>query len=214
MHRIINDCKTIKPYTMAYELVELDYSYDALEPFIDEETMKIHHTKHHQKYVDTFNEAVKDTEWKGKIPEEIFHEMSKTPGNVAKNAGQVYNHNLFWKSISPPNDNKPEGALAQSIEKYFGSFEAFQKEFAEVAATQFGSGWAWLLMQDDHLIITSTSNHINPLMDIADVKGKPLLCLDVWEHAYYLKYKNKRPDFIAAFWNIVNWDEVESRFNG
>jgi superoxide dismutase, Fe-Mn family len=198
---------------MAYKLAQLDYAYDALEPYIDRETMELHHSKHHQKYVDSFNNAVKDTIWQDKTPEEIFPVISKVPDAVANNAGQVYNHNLFWKSMAPFRNSLPIGPLSESIHKQFGSIDAFQKEFFQVAASQFGSGWAWLLKQGDRLIITSTSNHINPLMDIADIKGKPIFCLDVWEHAYYLKYKNKRPDFIEAYWNIVNWEDAGARFN-
>ena len=198
---------------MAYELVKLNYSYDELEPYIDKETMEIHHTKHHQKYVDKFNEAVKDTRWEGKLPEDIFPEISGVPDSIATNAGQVYNHNMFWKSMTPDSSGKPDGPLAESIDKHFGSFKEFQEKFSQAAATQFGSGWAWLVKDRDNLIISSTSNHINPLMDIAETKGLPLFCIDVWEHAYYLKYKNKRPDFIEAFWNLVNWKEIRSRFN-
>ena len=198
---------------MAYELVKPDYSYDALEPYIDKETMEIHHSKHHQKYVDKFNDAVKGTKWEGKDPEDIFPEISSVDDSIATNAGQVYNHNLFWKSMTPDSPGKPDGPLAESINEHFGSFKEFQEKFSHAAATQFGSGWAWLVKDLDNLVISSTSNHINPLMDIAETKGLPLFCIDVWEHAYYLKYKNKRPDFIEAFWNLVNWEEVKSRFN-
>lgn len=198
---------------MKIELPTLDYSYDALEPYIDEETMKIHHTKHHQKYVDKYNSAIENTEWEGKTPEEIFPIISKVPFSVASNAGQVYNHNLFWKSMTPDSKKEPEGDLAEAIKNEFGNFDNFKQKFSEVAASQFGSGWAWLIKNNDKVLITSTSNHINPLMDVAETKGKPLFCIDVWEHAYYLKYKNKRPDFIDAFWNVVNWNEIEARFN-
>ncbi len=198
---------------MDYKLVKLDYSYDALEPYIDKETMEIHHSKHHQKYVDKFNDAVKGTNWESKAPEDIFPEISSVDYGIATNAGQVYNHNLFWKSMAPDSSGKPDGPLAESINKHFGSFKKFQEEFSQAAATQFGSGWAWLIKDNDNLFISSTSNHINPLMDIAETKGLPLFCIDVWEHAYYLKYKNKRPDFIEAFWNLVNWEEIKSRFN-
>lgn len=197
---------------MKIELPELQYSYDALEPYIDEETMKIHHTKHHKKYVEKYKAAVQDTELEGKPLNEIFPMISKVPFPVASNGGQVYNHNLFWRSMAPGSKKEPEGALAEAITKEFGSFDTFKEKFSEIAATQFGSGWAWLISNDGKVSITSTSNHINPLMDIAETRGKPLFCIDVWEHAYYLKYKNKRPDFIKAFWNLVNWTGIELRF--
>ncbi len=197
---------------MNYKLAELNYSYDALEPHIDKETMEIHHSKHHRKYVDKFNEAVKGTIWEGKEPEDIFPEISSVEKSIATNAGQVYNHNLFWESMTPDSPGKPDEPLAEAINKYFGSFNDFQEEFSGAAATQFGSGWAWLIKDGDKLVISSTSNHINPLMDIAEIKGFPLFCIDVWEHAYYLKYKNMRPVFIEAFWNIVNWDEINRRY--
>jgi len=198
---------------MVYKLVKPDYSYDALEPYIDKETMEIHHSKHHQKYVDKFNEAVKGTKWEGKDPEDIFPEISSVVDSIAKNAGQVYNHNLFWKSMTPNSPGKPNGQLEATINRQFGSFKKFQEEFSRAAATQFGSGWAWLVKDGNNLLISSTSNHINPLMDIAETKGFPLFCIDVWEHAYYLKYRNKRPDFIEAFWNLVNWEEISQCYN-
>ena len=197
---------------MTYTLSELDYDYNALEPAIDEETLRIHHTRHHQGYVDKFNKAVEGTGWEGNDPEDIFPEISKVPDAIARNAGQVYNHHRFWKSMTPDAKEKPEGDLLAAIESEFGRFENFKKTFADAAANQFGSGWAWLIKDGDQLAVIATPNHINPLMDLAERKGEPLLCIDVWEHAYYLKYQNKRADFIEAFWGVVNWDEASRQF--
>ena len=197
---------------MSYELPGLDYAYDALEPYIDEETMVIHHTKHHQKYVDKFNAAVENTKLDGKSPEEIFPVISTVPDAVARNAGQTYNHNLFWKSMARDENTEPVGKLSDAINEHFGSFSGFREAFADAAAGQFGSGWAWLIRDNGRLVITTTPNHVNPLMDIAEAQGKPLFCLDVWEHAYYLKYRNKRTDFIDAFWNVLNWEEANRLF--
>ncbi len=197
---------------MKYELPDLHYAYDALEPYIDEETMIIHHTKHHQKYIDNFNAAIDNTEFQGKSPEQIFPSISGAPDVVARNAGQSFNHSFFWKSLTPIGKKEPKGAIANSISEQFGSFLEFKDKFASVAAALFGSGWAWLIIENDKLSITSTPNHINPLMDIAEHKGKPLFCLDVWEHAYYLKYQNRRVDFIDAFWNVLDWETVNLRF--
>jgi len=197
---------------MSYQLPELSYSYDALEPHMDEETVKIHHTKHHQKYVDNFNKAVEGTPMEDESLEDIFPRISKVPDAVAKNAGQAYNHSLFWRSMTPNGRKEPSGALAAAIEQEFGSFSEFKKQFNAIAAATFGSGWAWLVKKGGKLQITSTSNHINPLMDVAEEKGQPLFCLDVWEHAYYLKYQNKRPDYLESMWNILNWDEIEKAF--
>ncbi len=194
---------------MSFELPKLDYAYDALEPHIDARTMEIHHSKHHAGYTNNLNAAIKGTDLEGKSIEDILSGVSGQSVAVRNNGGGFFNHNLFWKVMSPNGGGVPSGEVLQAIEKNFGSFDAFKDEFSKAAATRFGSGWAWLVKQsDDSLVITSTANQDNPLMDIADVKGTPVLGLDVWEHAYYLKYQNLRPDYISAFWNVVNWDEV------
>ncbi len=200
---------------MNYELPKLEYAYNALEPHIDEATMQIHHTKHHAAYVNNLNEALvgKRTDHKG--IEELMSEISKYPVAVRNNGGGHYNHSLFWKVITPGSNPNPSGDVLAAIVKNFGSFDSFKEEFSKAAATRFGSGWAWLVKQNDgKLVIGSTPNQDNPLMDVSDLKGTPLLGLDVWEHAYYLKYQNKRPDYIKAFWNIVNWAEVAARLKG
>ncbi|HHU00625.1 superoxide dismutase [Xiashengella succiniciproducens] len=200
---------------MAFELPKLDYAYNALEPNIDALTMEIHHTKHHAAYTNNLNAALEGTPNAGKSIEELLAGISKLSVAIRNNGGGYYNHNLFWKVIGPNGGGKPSGDLLAAIEKNFGSFDAFKEEFAKAAATRFGSGWAWLVKQaDGKLVITSTPNQDNPLMDIADVKGTPILALDVWEHAYYLKYQNRRPDYISAFWNVVNWNEVAARLKG
>lgn len=200
---------------MAFELPKLDYAYNALEPNIDALTMEIHHTKHHAAYTINLNAALEGTPNAGKSIEELLAGISKLSVAIRNNGGGYYNHNLFWKVIGPNGGGKPSGDLLAAIEKNFGSFDAFKEEFAKAAATRFGSGWAWLVKQaDGKLVITSTPNQDNPLMDIADVKGTPILALDVWEHAYYLKYQNRRPDYISAFWNVVNWNEVAARLKG
>lgn len=200
---------------MAFELPKLDYAYNALEPNIDALTMEIHHTKHHAAYTNNLNAALEGTPNAGKSIEELLAGISKLSVAIRNNGGGYYNHNLFWKVIGPNGGGKPSGDLLAAIEKNFGSFDAFKDEFAKAAATRFGSGWAWLVKQaDGKLVITSTPNQDNPLMDIADVKGTPILALDVWEHAYYLKYQNRRPDYISAFWNVVNWNEVAARLKG
>ncbi len=198
---------------MAFELPELNYGYDALEPYIDARTMEIHYTKHHGGYTTKLNDAVKGTGLEGKSIEEILSNVSKAPAAVRNNGGGYYNHTLFWSFMSPNGGGNPKGALADAIDKNFGSFDAFKEKFSNAAATRFGSGWAWLIKKDDgSLDVVSTPNQDNTLMDVAEVKGKPVLGLDVWEHAYYLKYQNKRPEYINAFWNVVNWDEVGKRF--
>ena len=200
---------------MAFELPKLDYAYNALEPNIDALTMEIHHTKHHAAYTNNLNAALEGTPNAGKSIEELLAGISKLSVAIRNNGGGYYNHNLFWKVIGPNGGGKPSGDLLAAIEKNFGSFDAFKEEFAKAGATRFGSGWAWLVKQaDGKLVITSTPNQDNPLMDIADVKGTPILALDVWEHAYYLKYQNRRPDYISAFWNVVNWNEVAARLKG
>jgi superoxide dismutase, Fe-Mn family len=198
---------------MAFEQDKLTYSFDALEPFIDTKTMEVHYTKHHAAYTTNLNAAVKDTEFENKDIEEIFKNISKLPPSVRNNGGGFYNHNLFWKVMQPNGGGAPTHDLADVINRQFGSFNHFKELFASAAAIRFGSGWAWLVAKGDELVITSTANQDNPLMDISDVKGVPILALDVWEHAYYLKYQNRRPEYIGAFWNVVNWEEVARRFS-
>ena len=197
---------------MAFELPKLSYSYDALEPYIDARTMEIHHTKHHGGYTNKLNDAIKGTPIENKTIEEILKEVSKHPTAVRNNGGGYYNHKLFWDIMSPDGGGEPSGKLMDAIKKDFGSFDKFKEEFNQAAATRFGSGWAWLINQNGKLVIASTPNQDNPLMDISEVKGTPILGLDVWEHAYYLKYQNRRPEYIDAFWNVINWNEVEKRF--
>lgn len=196
-----------------FELPKLKYSYDALEPHIDAQTMEIHHTKHHQGYIDKLNKAVSGTEWEGKSIEEILANVSKLDRGVRNNAGGHWNHSFFWNILSPEK-SEPMGELLTAIEKDFGSFEEFKNKFTESATTLFGSGWVWLIVQDGNLKIVQTPLQDNPLMDLpaqaGDAKecGTPILGLDVWEHAYYLKYQNKRPDYINAFWEVVDWKKA------
>jgi Fe-Mn family superoxide dismutase len=188
-----------------FELPKLKYSYDALEPYIDAQTMEIHHTKHHQAYIDNLNKALPENT---KTLEEILQNISTYPVAVRNNAGGHWNHSFFWEIMSPSVVGEPTGELAEEIDKSFGSFEKFKEEFENAGKNRFGSGWAWLVKNSDGLKICSTPNQDNPLMDLAEVKGTPLLGLDVWEHAYYLKYQNKRPEYIAVFWNVVDWTRV------
>lgn len=197
---------------MTFELPKLDYKYDALEPHIDARTMEIHHTKHHAAYTDKLNTAVTGTDFEGQSIEKILSGASSLPAIVRNNGGGFYNHKLFWKIMSPNGGGNPQGELDAAILKDFGSFDNFKTEFSNAAATRFGSGWAWLVKTPAGLKVTSTPNQDNPLMDISDIKGTPILALDVWEHAYYLNYQNRRPDYISAFWNVVNWNEVSERF--
>ncbi len=198
---------------MAFELPALPYATDALEPHIDKQTMEIHHGKHHQAYVTNLNKALEGKPEASQSIEEIVKNISKFPAAVRNNGGGHYNHSLFWEVIGPNKGGEPKGELAEAINSAFGSFADFKTKFAEAGATRFGSGWAWLSVgADKKLVVSSTPNQDSPLMDIAEVKGTPILGMDVWEHAYYLKYQNKRPDYIAAFWNVVNWDAVAERF--
>lgn len=198
---------------MPFELSPLPYAFNALEPHIDARTMEIHHGKHHQAYVTNLNNAISGTDAEGLSVEEICRNISKYPMAVRNNGGGHYNHDLFWSILSPSGGGMPSGSLMDAINSAFGTFDDFKSKFASAGATRFGSGWAWLVKKDDgKLEICSTPNQDNPLMDIAEVKGNPVLGLDVWEHAYYLHYQNRRPDYIAAFWNLVNWDEVSKRF--
>lgn len=199
---------------MSFKLPELPYAYDALEPYIDARTMEIHHSKHHAAYTNNLNNLVTGTDAEKLNIEEILSKISAYPVGVRNNGGGFYNHNLFWTVLSPIGGGKPAGDLLKAIETDFGSFEAFKEKFSTAAATRFGSGWAWLVKSDGKLVVTSTANQDNPLMSFADVKGTPILALDVWEHAYYLNYQNRRPDYIEAFWHLVNWAEVIKRFKG
>lgn len=197
---------------MAFELPKLPYAYNALEPHIDARTMEIHHSKHHNAYVTNLNGAIAGTDAEKMSIEDICKNISKYPVAVRNNGGGHYNHSLFWNVMKPNGGGLPTGDLATAINTSFGNFEEFKKQFSNAGATRFGSGWAWLLVSGGKLVVSSTPNQDNPLMDIADVKGTPILGMDVWEHAYYLHYQNRRPDYIAAFWNVINWDEVAARF--
>jgi len=199
--------------TMPFTLPELAYAPEALEPHIDKMTMEIHHGKHHAAYVNNLNKALENTEWASKPLDEILAGVSKLPAAVRNNGGGHYNHSMFWTLMKPNGGGKPSGDLAAAIDRDFGSFDKFKEAFGTAGATRFGSGWAWLVKQGGKLVVSSTPNQDNPLMDLAEVKGAPVLGMDVWEHAYYLKYQNRRPDYIAAFWNVVNWDEVAKRFS-
>jgi Fe-Mn family superoxide dismutase len=195
---------------MAFELPNLPYSHDALEPHIDTKTMEIHHGKHHAGYTTNLNNAIAGTDFEGKSLEEILKSCANNPA-VRNNGGGYYNHNLFWEIMSPNGGGLPTGELADAITSTFGSFEGFKDEFAKAAATRFGSGWAWLCVNNGKLEVCSTANQDNPLMGVG-CEGTPILGLDVWEHAYYLNYQNRRPDYINAFFNVINWEEVARRY--
>lgn len=196
---------------MAFTLDPLPYAYDALEPHIDSETMTIHHDKHHQGYVDNLNKAIAGTENENKSLEELVKNAGSISPAVRNNGGGHWNHSFFWDSLSGKGGN-PTGKLSDAINESFGSLDAFKEKFAAAGATRFGSGWAWLISKDGKLEVSSTPNQDNPLMDVAETKGTPLLGVDVWEHAYYLKYQNKRPAYLEAIWNVINWDKVAERF--
>lgn len=211
------------PEDNMFSLPALPYTYDALEPFIDKQTMELHHTKHHQAYVDKLNKALADAKLSGLSLEDICKNVSKYPVAIRNNGGGHYNHSLFWKwmkqnsgsVLSPSSPNIPSGKLGESIKSTFDSFENFKTKFSETATKVFGSGWTWLVInKDGKLEVGSTPNQDNPLMDISELKGNPILGLDVWEHAYYLKYQNKRADYISNWWNVVNWEEAQKRFEG
>ncbi|MFN4007757.1 MAG: superoxide dismutase [Chitinophagaceae bacterium] len=197
---------------MSFTLAPLPYDYSALEPHIDTTTMQIHHGKHHQAYVDNLNKAIAGTEHEGKSIEALVAVAGSISAAVRNNGGGHWNHTFFWESLAPNAGGKPSGDLAAAIDAAFGSFDAFKEKFNNAGLTRFGSGWAWLIVKDGKLEVTSTPNQDNPLMDVAEVKGTPILGADVWEHAYYLKYQNKRADYLAAFWNVVNWSKVAERF--
>ncbi len=201
---------------MAFQLPDLPYGYDALEPHVDARTMEIHHTKHHAAYTNNLNAAIAGTDAEGLKIEEILAHISKYSPAVRNNGGGFYNHNLFWEVMSPDGGGEPSSQMNihQAIERDFGGFGNFKTQFSNAAVTRFGSGWAWLCVDgNDRLFITSTPNQDNPLMDVAEQKGAPILGLDVWEHAYYLNYQNRRPDYVAAFFNVINWQEVTKRYN-
>ncbi len=197
---------------MAFTLPALPYSFDALEPHIDKGTMQIHHDKHHQGYVDNLNKAIAGTENENKTLEELLKNAGSISPAVRNNGGGHWNHSFFWEILSADGGGNPEGKLATAIDEAFGSFDEMKEKFNTAGATRFGSGWAWLGVKDGKLAICSTPNQDNPLMDVAECKCKPILGCDVWEHAYYLKYQNKRPDYLKAFWNVVNWKKVSEHF--
>ena len=197
---------------MSFELPELPYAYDALEPHIDARTMEIHHSKHHNAYTAKLNGAIEGTDLDGKSIEEILGDLDMDNAAVRNNGGGYFNHDLFWKVMSPNGGGQPTGALATAIDAAFGSFDEFKTAFANAAATRFGSGWAWLCVKNGVVSVCSTPNQDNPLMSNG-CGGTPILGLDVWEHAYYLNYQNRRPDYINAFFNVINWEEVNARFN-
>jgi Fe-Mn family superoxide dismutase len=199
---------------MSFKLPDLKYDYNALEPYIDAQTMEIHHTKHHGAYTTKLNAALDAENVSGKSIEEILGSISKYGIGVRNNGGGYFNHNLFWEIMSPNGGGNPTGDIGNAIAETFGSYDKFKDEFANAAATRFGSGWAWLVNNNGQLKIGSTPNQDNPLMDVSDLKGQPLLGLDVWEHAYYLKYQNRRPEYIDAFFNVINWDKVNELFKG
>ena len=200
---------------MAFKLPDLPYAHDALEPNIDTRTMEIHHGKHHNGYTNKLNAAIEGTAWEGKSIEAICAGISEGDTGIRNNGGGYYNHSLFWKVMSPNGGGDPTGAVADAINKSFGSYDAFKETFAKAAGTRFGSGWAWLCKQEDgSLKVCSTPNQDNPLMSFAGCSGTPILGLDVWEHAYYLNYQNRRPDYVQAFFNVINWDQVNENYAG
>lgn len=197
---------------MAFELPKLQYSYDALEPHIDSKTMEIHHTKHHAAYVNNLNNALQGTGNENKKLEDLMTSISSLPAAVRNNGGGHYNHTLFWEIMKPNGGGNPTGDLADAINRFFGSYDKLKESLSNAGLTRFGSGWAWLVVKGSELVVTSTPNQDNPLMDVADVKGTPILGIDVWEHAYYLKYQNRRNEYLAAIWNVLNWEEISRRF--
>lgn len=201
-----------KKWNGEFVLPELPYAYNALEPFIDAKTMELHHSKHHAAYTEKFNAAVKEAGLTGKTAIDILSAVSRYPAAIRNNGGGYLNHKLFWKMLAPPSGKQPSKELLNAIQVNFGSREAFQEKFNNAAKSVFGSGWAWLVADGDKLKVVTTPNQDSPIMDIAAEKGFPLLCIDVWEHAYYLKYQNRRAEYIDAFWNVVDWDFVSQRF--
>lgn len=213
LDQIINHNKRSKEQMAKYELPPLPYAYDALEPYIDKLTMEIHHDKHHAAYVANFNKALEGTDAESKTIEDIFNTVSKYSMAVRNNGGGVYNHSMFWTVMKKNGGGIPTGPIADAIKFAFGSFDDFKTAFNSAATTRFGSGWAWLITNAGKVSVISTPNQDNPLMDVAEIKGTPILLLDVWEHAYYLKYQNRRPEYVANFWNVINWDEVNKRYS-
>lgn len=198
----------------AFQVAKLGYAYNALEPHIDAKTMEVHYSKHYLGYTNKLNAAIKGTDLEGKTIEEILSGLSMDNKAVRNNGGGYYNHTLFWEVLAPNAGGQPKGALAEAINKDFGSFDNFKQQFSDAAANQFGSGWAWLVVdKSGKLVVGSTPNQDNPLMPNVGISGKPILGLDVWEHAYYLNYQNKRPDYIAAFYNVINWDVVGKKYD-
>lgn len=197
---------------MAFTLPPLPYAPEALEPHIDAQTMQIHHGKHHQAYVDNLNKAIAGTEHENKSIEELVKSAGSISPAVRNNGGGHWNHTFFWEILGPANGSQPTGALAEAINSTFGSLDGLKEKVNAAGTTRFGSGWAWLIVKDGKLEVTSTPNQDNPLMDVADVKGTPILGIDVWEHAYYLKYQNKRPDYLKEIWNVINWNKVSEHF--
>ncbi|MEO6941213.1 MAG: superoxide dismutase [Candidatus Kapaibacterium sp.] len=198
---------------MKFTLPALPYAFDALEPHIDATTMEIHHDKHHQAYVNNLNQALEGTPAAESTIEDIITNISKFPAAVRNNGGGHYNHSFFWTILSAKGGGEPTGALAEDIKKTFGSFADLKTKVSEAGAKRFGSGWAWLIIADGKLVVTSSPNQDNPLMDIAEVKGTPILGIDVWEHAYYLKYQNRRPDYLSAIWNVIDWNKVAELYS-
>lgn len=197
---------------MAFTLPPLAYATDALEPHIDAQTMEIHHDRHHQAYVDNLNKAIDGTDNADKSLDELVKNAGSISPAVRNNGGGHWNHTFFWEILTPGGATEPSGKLADAINETFGSLDGLKEKVNTAGATRFGSGWAWLIVKDGKLEVTSTPNQDNPLMDVAEVKGTPILGVDVWEHAYYLKYQNKRPAYLAAFWNVVNWDKVAEKY--
>lgn len=197
---------------MPFTLAPLPYSHDALEPHIDTLTMQIHHGKHHQAYVDNLNKAIAGTPHENSSIEELVQKAGSISPAVRNNGGGHWNHTFFWESLSANAGGQPSGKLAEAINQAFGSFDAFKEKFTQAGITRFGSGWAWLIVANGKLEVSSTPNQDNPLMDVAEVKGTPILGVDVWEHAYYLKYQNRRPEYLSAFWNVINWNKIGERY--
>ena len=197
---------------MAFTLPPLPYGFDALEPHIDSQTMQIHHGKHHQAYVDNLNKAIAGSEHENKSLEELVASAGKISPAVRNNGGGHWNHSFFWEILGPKAGGQPSGKLADAINQTFGSLDGLKEKMNAAGTTRFGSGWAWLIVKDGKLEVTSTPNQDNPLMDVAEVKGKPILGIDVWEHAYYLKYQNRRPEYLTNIWNVINWNKVAEHF--
>jgi len=198
---------------MSFELPKLQYAYNALEPYIDARTMEIHHTKHHAAYTNNLNAALSGTALEGKAIEEVL-KSDNLPAAVRNNGGGFFNHNLYWEILTPGGNTSPQGELNLAIVEAFGSVDALKEQFNKAASTRFGSGWAWLVKKDGKLCVGSTPNQDNPLMKVSEIQGIPILGIDVWEHAYYLNYQNRRPDYIEAFWKLINWDVVAAYFHG